>query len=368
MLSRSHGRDIFRATAGRAIILKGNAMKILSNRLWLAVALVLPIVGNANAQSPELTIHFIDVGQGDCTLIECPGGNKILVDCGSVGGGDAQAVREYLLEQLDATSPRIDTLIITHPDRDHYNLVSRVLSDDIEVGQLIMVGDTDEHDQGGFDDWADTVELDDEDSFIILDDPDFHELVDLAADDRTCDCGDADVSILAASVVASRSATNARSIVLLVTLGDFDVLLTGDATTATERVIINRYVTNGSPDALQCEVLKIGHHGSSTTSTGVAFAAAVAPNLAVVSCSFGNSFRHPRQIVIDRLTPFTDESEPHVFRWGNRDISTGRFSDFSAFTEAIYSTATNGTIVITADAEGYSITYQTQTTVEFGDN
>ena len=94
-----------------------------------------------------------------------------------------------------------------------------------------------------------------------------------------CDCGDADVFILAADIQASRSPKNARSIVVLISYGDFDVMLMGDATFDTEDAILERY----PEDWLDVEVLKIGHHGSSTTSTSLDWAETVQPKLAVAN-------------------------------------------------------------------------------------
>ena len=81
----------------------------------------------------ELVLHFVEIGQGDCTLIECPNGGFILVDAGSTAQGGRAAVRDYVRNQLDQASPRIDTVGVTHPDADHYNYLPDVLTDDIEV-------------------------------------------------------------------------------------------------------------------------------------------------------------------------------------------------------------------------------------------
>ena len=69
----------------------------------------------------ELVLHFVEIGQGDCTLIECPNGGFILVDAGSTGRGDRDAVRHYVRDQLDQASPRIDTVVVTHRDADPTN-------------------------------------------------------------------------------------------------------------------------------------------------------------------------------------------------------------------------------------------------------
>ena len=66
-----------------------------------------------------LEIHFIKVGQGDCTLVKTPNGKSILVDCGSIGGlFDEHRVKQYIDNVLGA-NPEIDLLVVTHPDGDH---------------------------------------------------------------------------------------------------------------------------------------------------------------------------------------------------------------------------------------------------------
>lgn len=81
-----------------------------------------------------LKLHFIDVGQGYSTLIECPNGSTVLIDMGSTSGHSPDEVQDYLIDVLGAHGGDIDTLIISHPDEDHYNLISDVLTD-VAVGQ-----------------------------------------------------------------------------------------------------------------------------------------------------------------------------------------------------------------------------------------
>ena len=96
-----------------------------------SVAAGTPAVSSALTTSATslLELHFINVGQGDCTLVKCPNGQAILVDCGSIKDGDAGQVRDYLLGQLDVDNPRIDLLVVSHPDQDHYNFIPDVLFD-----------------------------------------------------------------------------------------------------------------------------------------------------------------------------------------------------------------------------------------------
>ena len=294
-----------------------------------------------------LRIHFIDVGQGDCTLIECPNGQHVLVDCGSTRDGDADEVREYLLGQLDASNPKIDLLVITHPDADHYNYLPEVLQG-VAVEKLVMVGEASEHPKGGFWNWFETELY--ADAWIL--DESYHDSTE--QDSEFCGCGDADLFVLAANVEASRSANNARSIVLMVRYGEFDAILTGDATTDTEDVILERY----TPEWLDVELLKIGHHGSSTTSTSAEWLAALRPEAATVSAAYNSQYHHPRWEVLDRTAAYTDGAPAHKMRGGRRSGGSTTWQNVNDYTEAIYSTATNGTIVLTSDGDTYELSYE----------
>ena len=317
-------------------------------RFALAAVLALICAPSSWGQpQPELVLHFVEIGQGDCILIECPNGGFILVDAGSNARGDRDAVREYVRDQLDQTNPRIDTVVVTHPHTDHYNFLPDVLTDDIEVGQVLLVEGNDTYQQAGgnFDGWMQDhpgvpiVRLDENDS-----DP---------ADDPSdiCDCGDADVFVLAANVGGSNAPRNDRSIVLLLSYGEFDVVLTGDATGATEDAIIVEY----DNDWLAVELLKVGHHGSVTTSTSPEWAAVTQPILAVVSCAFENRHGHPGRDVIERLDDFTFGAAAHQMRWAFRENNQRVWHVEPAYTESIYSTVMSGTIVVRATETSFGI-------------
>ena len=78
-----------------------------------------------------LGIHFLDVGQGDATLVVCPNGERVLVDAGSLplpSPSRTEAYRSSLRALLDPEAPRIDTLVVTHPDGDHFGLLPTMLA------------------------------------------------------------------------------------------------------------------------------------------------------------------------------------------------------------------------------------------------
>lgn len=229
------------------------------------------------ARAPEsegaLTITFIDVGQGDCTLIECPDGAQVLVDCGSTARGPEGRRREdvaaFLDERLD---DELEVLVITHPDQDHINFLaptsanaSSVLGER-HVGRAILSLERAAYEETGVGErlmtWLDASAAD---------------VRYLTPEDASAEgepsplfaCGDTSVYVLAASEPSTRSSEswqrNTPSIVLMLERpGDerpFRAILTGDATRETEAAILARY----SSDFLDVDVLKIGHHGSLTS-------------------------------------------------------------------------------------------------------
>lgn len=100
-----------------------------------------------------LAIHVINSGQGDCAIVQCPNGQNIMVDCGSSSWGstdrDAVVAR---VDELLGEDGAVDVLVLTHPDRDHYNLIDDVLEGH-EVRRLVHSAELGEYDQDDVDDW-----------------------------------------------------------------------------------------------------------------------------------------------------------------------------------------------------------------------
>jgi beta-lactamase superfamily II metal-dependent hydrolase len=304
----------------------------------------------------QIEMHFLNVGQGDSTLVKCPNGESILIDCGSTGGFDKAAVRQYLRAQLDAAAPAIDLLVISHPDRDHYNKVESVLQAEtgqpqIAVARVAYVGDIAAYDQADFDAW-----LTSHPSKENLADSDYN-----VFPTRSLDvCGDEVlVSVLAANVQSSFSSSNTASIVLLIAYGTFDVLVTGDSTRITQYDILNRFA--GNLHVLnRVEVLRVEHHGSRTTSTlddnsRTDWFDAVSPEVAVFSASATNSYGHPSRQVADALDEYTLPADDHpllLFDGPSQPSTQAATEPFR--TEAIFSTATNGNIVVRSDGAQYT--------------
>lgn len=292
------------------------------------------------APVPLLEVHFINIGQGDCTLIKCPNGKRILVDAGSsTAGFSPHSARNYLRSHLDPDNPAIDALVITHSDSDHYDLIPYML-EDTYVGHIYTSGYLNDHDRDNVNEWLSAFEPSRRSRLAAG-------TYNVSPPLSLGDFGPVNVWVLATNVndTTVNSEVNTRSIVLKVTYGTVDVMLTGDATRDTENDIMARL----APDFLDVEVLKLGHHGSNATSTSAEWVAATRPEIAVASAGHNNTYGHPHRDVVARIVDYTIDAEPHRFRWSWREGSVARFTDFSDYTEAVYSTAVNGNIVITTD-------------------
>lgn len=292
----------------------------------------LPILEGFTAARP-LSIHFMDVGQGDSTLIICPNGSTILIDSGSLSGKSPDDIREYLWAQIEPVGGDIDYLIVSHPDADHYNLLPEVL-DQITIGQAWYIADRSDYADEEVFDWLTSTPTSAKRLTAEFFDPQ-------ARPNANINCGRAKVWILAAAVEHPASRKNAMSIVVMLRMGDFEAIVTGDATHATENMIMSRY-----PAAwLDIDVLRAGHHGSLTTSTSKTWADTLSPTTSIFSNGYENSFGHPRAEVVERLEPHAKDAPTHLFRDARRR-TTGReyiYTDRNT-TKGIYTTAMNRTI------------------------
>ncbi|MCI0676137.1 MAG: MBL fold metallo-hydrolase [Phycisphaerales bacterium] len=307
-------------------------------------------------QQAPLEIHFIKVGQGDCTLVKCPNGKNVLVDCGSLKEAHPLSTRNYLRDHLDQM--HIDTLVVTHPDADHYNMIPYSLAP-FTIGRIVMIGDPSEYDatayvtsasqksSHGFENWLSHF---DPSKVTVVDQDDIDEST--AADHALFDTGEVDIYIVAAEIddPGNLSPVNTRSIVLMVSFDEFDCLLTGDATFPTEDAIIAKYPA----DWLDVDVLKLGHHGSRVTSTSPVWANTVKPEVCIASAAYTKMHGHPSHDLRERLEPHTDTVNAHKIRWWNGKDSSYNLSDYK---EATYSTARSGTIVVKSDGQTFSVLY-----------
>ena len=223
--------------------------------------------------------HFIDVGQGDSTLI-MSGGKNVLVDT-----GDRDA-KESLTEYLDEHSVEvIEYFVITHFDSDHFANAVDVL-ESYDVVNLIIPNQV--KNTKMYESFMDVAEEQSDSGEIEI----------LFANDmvgESFEVNDIEITVLA-PLSDSYKDSNDYSVVLMARFGNKRVLLTGDAEKEAEEDIVARYKASD----LDCDVYKMGHHGSRTSSSKDLLDKAT-PDYVVISCGKGNSYGHPHAEAMERV-------------------------------------------------------------------
>lgn len=250
-------------------------------------------------EDDEVAFHFIDVGQGDAILITTSEGN-ILVDTSEKSERDALV--GYLTEQ-NITS--LKYLILTHTDADHIGSADYVV-ENYDVDTVMMTD---------YEATTKTYErlltaIENKQTNVII-----------AESGYVFSLGALQMTVLGPT--EKFNDPNEMSLVIKAEHGDTSVMLTGDAESKAEAGIL----ANWSAESLQVDILKVGHHGSSS-STSEAFLEAMSPTTAIISCGAGNDYGHPHTEVVDRLT--------------ERGIT-------------IYRTDKDGTVVIVSDGKEWNV-------------
>lgn len=289
----------------------------------------------------ELQIHFMDVGQGDGILILFPDGRDMLIDCANYN--DSSTVRGEILDYMDdyVTDGQLDYLMLTHCDRDHVSFMDEVLEEyqvdnvfmpnvlathdkvaeaDIPQERLALFTDEDTVDTACYADFfiaaltepdctvTLNVDADEESNSVVITDGERQSdgTYDGATYMLTFYCPTAEY--YAESDLSSAEEKNAISPIGVLEYNGFRIVLTGDSNEINEPTFVDRI-----GGQLDCDVLKVGHHGSETSSTEE-FLDAIDCEYAVISCNAaGNTFHHPRQTTLDRFI----ERDMTVYRTDN---------------------------------------------------
>lgn len=282
---------------------------------FLALLLLLSLLCGCElpAQSPAqpavdgdgLTVHFIDVGQADCALLQCDG-QSMLIDGGNAE--DSDLVVAYLQDQGISV---LDYVVNTHAHEDHVGGLAGVLAV-YETKNL----------------WCPVTEYSSSCFADFLRYADQQDLTPVCPDvGSVCSLGSTEITVL--GPVSDDYDTNNSSIVLRADYGETSFLFTGDAEAQAEKDILS---TGADVSAM---VLKVGHHGSETSSC-YQWLRAVDPDYAVISVGTGNSYGHPSEAVLSRL----------------RDVGA-----------TVYRTDLQGHIVCRSDGQTVSFTTQKQAAV-----
>lgn len=253
---------------------------------------------NAALPNNNLKVHFLDVGQGASQLIIGPTGQTMLIDAGN--NDQESVVVDYLKGQGVS---KIDILVGTHPDADHVGGLDAVI-DNFEIGKIYMPKVQ-----------SNTRTFED----VLLSIQRKGLKVATAKAGLQLDW-ESDVTVAMVAPVVEIDDSNEMSAVIHITYGETSFLLTGDAEAGSEKEMIN------SNADLKSDVLMVGHHGS-TSSTTEAFVEAVQPSYAVIQVGQDNTYGHPKATVLKRLNDYgiqvyrNDQQGDIVFTSNGKDIT-----------------------------------------------
>ena len=258
----------------------------------------------------EVSVHVIDVGQGDAILIMTKSGN-MLIDSGDLSSTARQQLTKYL-EAHNVTS--FEYAVFTHTDADHIGSADYIV-ENYEVKNVIMP------------DYVTTTKV--YTRLIEAIDSKKVNLILIGEDTEVCEQSGYTFTLgaLTNTVMGPTEDfkdANEMSVVIKSVFGETSFLFTGDAEHKSEEAMLEKY----KKGELDCDILKVGHHGSSTSTTDE-FLGAVSPEIALISCGDGNKYGHPNTETIDKL----DGAKIKYYR-----------------------TDLDGSIVITTDGVTYSVT------------
>ena len=251
-------------------------------------------------KSENLTVYFIDVGQGDSILLDL-NDTEVLID----GGDESPGVVSYIDDYIDGS---LEVMVATHPHADHIGGLIGVLNA-FEVDEIWLNGDT-----------STSATYSQFMSAVNSEGAEVH----VARRGDTIHAGNLTFNVL--NPVNLSGTINNNSIVLSLSYGQVDFLFTGDAEQEAEASMLAVGIV---PDV---EILKVGHHGSRTASS-MQFLQAAKPECAVYMAGQGNSYGHPHQETLTALTQVAAET---------------------------YGTDTCGTIVVTTDGKSFSVESEKQ--------
>ena len=283
---------VFCALLGAAIVLARESLKSADRRLRVGACIALALAALAavlprpvDRPRGAMLMETIDVGQGDSLLLITPDGKTLLIDGGGFGGGPRQAPQDFDIGE-EVVSPalwargirHLDAVALTHAHSDHIGGLPAVLRnfhpDELWVGNNPHVAVY---------------------NALLAEAAALHVRVRSFRAGDAFAFGDTQVNVLAPfrDYQPGAEPVNNDSLVMHVAYGATSVMLEGDAEAPIEQAML-------AEPGLQSTLLKVGHHGS-ITSTRPEFLARVAPKWAVISCGLHNRYGHPREEVLQAL-------------------------------------------------------------------
>lgn len=247
----------------------------------------------------DLTVYFLDVGQGDCAIVECDG-EAMIIDGGLPG--QSQKVYSFIKDELHFNT--FLCVVATHPDNDHIGGLPAAFRAVKDSGKFVkyIYSPVKEYESQRFTDLKNAV------SEAKL-------KIKVPTDGQEMDLGKAKVTFYnceAKKSVARAAAdwltswlrrddpeenedNNNMSLVVKIEYGETSFLFVGDIENETEKDLVNSL-----GDKLRANVLKVAHHGSNSSSS-IDFLTKVDPTYAIISCGTGNKYKHPNQETLNEL-------------------------------------------------------------------
>lgn len=260
---------------------------------------------NSAISSDKAQIYYLDVGQGDSELICLPTGENILIDAGLKSGSDRLTA---YLKELGVN--KIDILIATHPHADHIGGMEKIIQN-FDIGEIYMpkIADDQVPTTATYTKLLEAIQAKG------------MKVNQAKAGTTIFSNANTTLEILGPNNSEYEDLNN-YSIVTKLTYGNNRFLFTGDAEKESENEMLSKKYD------LSCDILKLGHHGSSTSTTNK-FLEATSPSVAIVSCEKDNDYGHPHKETMNKLN--------------NKHIT-------------VYRTDSDGTILAETDGNIYSIT------------
>ena len=277
--------------------------KRISFLIALLIVMVCCCACTGTSKDSSFSVTFIDVGQGDSTLVECDG-HYMLID-----GGEVQAGDKVYQTLVDRGVDKLDILCMSHLHSDHIGGLTKALTYAQSIG--ITISNTDQSTSDVFKKVEYQLGID-ETEITIPHVGDKYQL------------GSATVEVID---VASNEPND--SVVLLVTYGDTRFLFPGDIEYAGQKRICDKYMNEPNQE-FKVDLLKMPHHGSYENGDITRLLSTFMPEYAIISCGEGNMYGHPHRETLEAL-------------------------DNKAFSAKVYRTDKNGDITVKSDGKKLSV-------------
>ncbi len=259
------------------------------NRKLIIILTIAIMLSNINIDR-RLKIYFIDVGQGDCCVIRTPNNKTIIIDGGE--DFDGRIVLPYL---LDRGITKIDYIIISHFDSDHVGGLLKVMQE-LKVKNVVIPKQFQESEN--FETFKQIAKTKKINVFIVQKGNKINIEKNIYFDVLWPDSKN----------IINENVLNNNSIVCKFNYKEFSILFTGDIEEIAEKQILHEY--NNDIEQLKSTALKIGHHGSKTSSKKE-FLETVNPQIALIGVGINNKFGHPNTDVIQRIEDMRNKNLPY---------------------------------------------------------